>query len=125
MVKSSRFFVFAAVLCLLPVCLFAQVGPQALEPQSMGDLDGETTKLASQINQRLSALAGGTESVTIIVGSFPREGNTTALGNFWSLDLSGELSNILDRRFAIITGGGTVRANYEIAGELVDALNTI
>jgi hypothetical protein len=96
------------------------------QAEAIGDLDGETTRIAGLINQRLSGLGSGSDGrpFKVKVESFLFGGGETFLGIFWKLNLSGGLSNIQARNFILLNSGADT-PDYELSGEIVDLVSSI
>jgi hypothetical protein len=119
MFYRSKFpLMLVLALCVSLPGLFAQNSAGGIGPRSVADLDGKVRESAVAINQRLADLEGKVQ-----VNTFSLQGSETSLGAYWRENLTGELANIPNRKFTLLSGGG--RADYLITGEISDISNTV
>jgi len=88
-------------------------GPAAATPASQMDVVVKT--MAGEINKKLIAGKAG----KIAIGQFAYRGNIVPLGAYWINQLTGELANIPNRSYTVLSAG-TAGADWTISGEIID-----
>jgi hypothetical protein len=82
-------------------------------------LDTAVRTLAEGLNRKLIEVKAG----KIAVGQFAYRGNVVPLGSYWVNQLTGELANMPNKSYVILSGG-TAGADWTISGEIIDTDNT-
>jgi hypothetical protein len=88
-------------------------GPAAAAAASQ--MDATVKTMAGEINKKLIAGKAG----KIVIGQFAYRGNIVPLGNYWINQLTGELANIPNRSYTVLSAG-TAGADWTISGEIID-----
>ena len=85
----------------------------AIAPASQ--MDSAVRILAEELNKKLIAGKAG----KIAVGQFAYKGNAVPIGSYWINQLTGELANIPNRSY-IVLSAGVAGADWTITGEIID-----
>jgi hypothetical protein len=93
--------------------------PAAPAPASVSQLDTSVKTLAQGLNRKLGEVKAG----KIAVGQFAYRGNIVPLGNYWTSQLTGELANMPNKSYVVLSGG-LAGADYTISGEIIDTDST-
>jgi hypothetical protein len=93
--------------------------PAAPAPASVSQLDMSVKTLAEGLNKKL----GEVKAEKIAVGQFAYRGNIVPLGNYWTSQLTGELANMPNKSYVVLSGG-LAGADYTISGEIIDTDST-
>ena len=91
----------------------AEAAATAVTPASQ--MDAAVRTLADGLNKKLIAGKAG----KIAIGQFAYRGNAVPFGNYWINQLTGELANIPNRSYTVLSAG-TTGADWTISGEIID-----
>ena len=83
-------------------------------------MDNTVKELAENINGRLVA----EKAEKIVMGQFTYRGSASRLGSYWVNHLSGELANMPNKTY-ILLSGGPAGADWTISGEIVEVAGII
>lgn len=93
---------------------------ESATPDQLRRLDLTVKNLAVDISRSLGA--GGAQKVA--VGQFTHQSRIPELGAYWNTQLIQELSSVPDRSWLLLSGP-TPDADFTIAGEIVEIVNTV
>jgi hypothetical protein len=93
----------------------ASEGGESAAATPASQMDAAVKTLADGLNKKLIAGKAG----KIAIGQFSYRGNAVPLGNYWINQLTGELANIPNRSYTVLSAG-TTGADWTIAGEIID-----
>jgi hypothetical protein len=93
-------------------------GQNAVNPVSQ--LDSAVKTLAADIQKKIPA--GGNPK--IVLGQWSYQNSIPALSSYWAAQLTGELTNMPDRSFILISGGSQA-SDWTVSGEIIEAAGTI
>jgi hypothetical protein len=96
----------------------AAAAATAVTPASQ--MDAAVRALAESLNKKLIEGKAG----KITVGQFAYRGNIVPLGTYWVNQLTGELANIPNKPY-IILSAGTTGADRTISGEIIDTADNV
>jgi hypothetical protein len=108
----------------IPILIFAMTfvyaeGLSESQGQDTGgpvsQFDAAVKTLAGNLNKKLIEGKAG----KVAVGQFPYRGNVVPLATYWINQLTGELANIPNKPY-IILSAGTAGADWTISGEIID-----
>jgi hypothetical protein len=120
----KKYLLAISILILAATFNHAQGAAQNQEQpagSSVSQLDTAVRILAGNLNRKLIEGKAG----KIAVGQFPYRGAVVPLGSYWINQLTGELSNIPNRSYIILSGAPT-GADWTISGEIIEvATDTI
>jgi hypothetical protein len=117
-------YLFAIPVLILAATFIHAQG--AGESQESGDgspvsqLDTAVRIVAGNLNRKLIEAKAG----KIAVGQFAYNGSVVPLGTYWVNQLTGELANIPNKPYIILSGGPT-GADWTISGEIIEAAGVI
>ncbi|MDR3160078.1 MAG: DVUA0089 family protein [Spirochaetaceae bacterium] len=97
---------------------FVLYGQNSANTVGQPELDNAVKSLAAEIQKKIPA--GGT--VKILLGQWTYYDSVPALGSYWAAQLTGELANVPNRSFILVSGGG---ADWTVSGEIIETPGAI
>jgi hypothetical protein len=111
--RAALFFVFFFALSVL-------YGQNSADQAFQSRLDGAVKDLAGELRKKIPS----GEGQKILLGQWGYQNSVPALGRYWAAQLTGELTNIPDRSF-ILVSGGPGPADWTVSGEIADIAGAI
>jgi hypothetical protein len=112
----KKFLIASSLLILAVTFSGAQgAGQDQTVGSSLSQLDTAVRMLAGDLNKKLVEKKAG----KVAVGQFPYRGTVVPLASYWINQLTGELANIPNRSYVILSGAPT-GADWTISGEIIE-----